>query len=180
MLYPLLSHLLFYLHPIVLVVVWACLSALIMFLVFWIRKDIITAPYSLFVSFLILYSISLIVLLFFRPHAQTYNTWNIEPFHTIVYYLSGEVPPLVAFYNLAANIGLFIPYGIFLMIRKEKTRSSLFQLLYIPLLSISLIESIQFVTHRGSLDMDDVFLNMLGLCLGYLLFPLFKRVIHIS
>lgn len=151
-----------------------------MFLVFWIRKDNITAPYPLFISFLILYSISLIVLLFFRPHAQTYNTWNIEPFSTIIYYLSGKVPPLIAFYNLAANIGLFIPYGIFLMIRKKKTRLSLFQLLYIPLLSISLIELIQFITHRGSLDIDDVILNMLGIGLGYLLFPLFKRVVRIS
>lgn len=151
-----------------------------MFLVFWVRNDIITIRHSLFVSFLILYSISLIVLLFFRPHAQTYNTWNIEPFSTIAYYLSGEVPPLVAFYNLAANIGLFVPYGMFLMIRMEKTRLSFFQLFYIPLFFISLIEWIQFVTHRGSLDIDDVILNLLGICLGYLLFPLFKRVVYIS
>lgn len=180
LLYPLFSNLISYLHPIVLVVVWAFLTALVIFLVFWIRKDIISIPYSLFLSFLILYTISLLVLLFFRPHAQSYNTWNLEPFSTILYYLSGKVTPLIAIYNLVANIGLFIPYGIFLMIRKENALSPVLRFLYVPLLFISLIELMQFITHRGSLDIDDLILNMLGVCLGYLLFPLFKRVVHVS
>lgn len=180
LLYPLLSNLLFYLHPIVLVVVWACLTALVIFLVFCIRKDIISISYSLFVGFLILYTICLFVLLFFRPNAQNYHTWNIEPFSTIGFYLSGKIAPLIAFYNLAANIALFIPYGIFLMIRQEKAHSPFLHLLYVPLLFIALIELTQFITHRGSLDIDDLILNILGICLGYLLFPLFKRVVHIG
>ncbi len=179
LLYPFFSSLVSYLHPIVLVVVWACLTGLVVFLVFWIRKDIISISYSLFISFFILYTVSLMVLLFFRPHDQSYTTWNLEPFLTILYYLSGEVTPLIAFYNLVANIGLFIPYGIFLMLRNEKVRFPVFRLLYIPLLFISFIEFIQFITHRGSLDIDDLILNMLGVCLGYLLFPLFKCVVHL-
>ncbi|MFC3882038.1 VanZ family protein [Bacillus songklensis] len=177
--YPLFSNLFSYLHPIVLVVVWACLTVLVFFVVFWIRKDIFSIPYSLFLSLLILYTISLLVLLFFRPNDQSYTAWNLEPFSTILYYLLGKVTPLIAFYNLVANIGLFIPYGIFLMIRKESPSSRVIQLFYGPLFFISLIELTQFLTHRGSLDIDDLILNMSGVCLGYLLFPLFKRVVHI-
>jgi glycopeptide antibiotics resistance protein len=177
--YPLFSNLFSYLHPIVLGVVWVCLTLLVFFLVFWIRKDVVSIPYSLFVGFLALYTISLLVLLFFRPSNQSYTHWNLEPFATILFYLSGESTPLVAFYNLAANIGLFIPYGIFLMIRKEKASLPAKKLFYGPLLVISLIELIQFLTHRGNLDIDDLFLNMAGVYLGYLLFPVFKRVVHI-
>ena len=65
------------------------------------------------------------------------------------------------------------------MIRKEKAHSPFLHLLYVPLLFIALIELTQFITHRGSLDIDDLILNILGICLGYLLFPLFKRVVHI-
>lgn len=179
LLFPLFPNLIFYLHPIVLGVVWACLTAFVVFLVFWIRKEIISIPYYLLLGFLILYTISLLVLLFFRPHDQSYSRWNLEPFSTILYYLSGEVEPIIAFYNLVANIGLFIPYGIFLMIRSKHAYLSGLQLLYVPLLFISFIEFMQFLTHRGSLDIDDLILNMLGICLGYLLFPLFKRVVQI-
>lgn len=178
-LFPLFPNLIFYLHPIVLGVVWTCLTTLVVFLVFWIRKEIISIPYYLLLGLLILYTISLLVLLFFRPNDQSYSDWNLEPFSTILYYLSGEVRPLIAFYNLVANIGLFIPYGIFLMIRSEHDHLTGLQLLYVPLLFISIIEFMQFITHRGSLDIDDLILNMLGICLGYLLFPLFKRVVQI-
>lgn len=177
--YPLFSNLFSYLHPIVLVVVWVCLTLLVFFLVFWIRKDMISIPYSFFRGFLAFYTLSLLILLFFRPNDPSSKNWNLEPFSTILFYLSGKVPPLVAFYNLAANIGLFIPYGIFLMIRKEKADLPAKQLFYGPLLVISLIELTQFLTHRGSLDIDDLLLNLVGVYLGYILFPIFKRVVHV-
>ncbi|MDQ0243350.1 glycopeptide antibiotics resistance protein [Bacillus fengqiuensis] len=178
--YPLFSNLFSYLHPIVLGVVWVCLTLLVFFTVFWIRKDVISIPYSLFVGFLALYTISLLVLLFVRPTDQSYTNWNLEPFSTILFYLSGKVAPLVAFYNLAANIGLFIPYGIFLMIRKERASLPAKKLFYGALFGISIIELTQFLTRRGSLDIDDLLLNLVGVYLGYILFPVFKRVVHVT
>lgn len=179
MFYPLFSNLFSYLHPVVLGVVWVCLTFLVFFLVFWLRKEIISITSSLFIGFLTLYTFSLLILLFFRPNDPSSTNWNLEPFSTIMFYLSGKVPPLVAFYNLAANIGLFIPYGILLMIQKEKAALPAKQLFYGPLLVISLIELTQFLTHRGSLDIDDLLLNLVGVYLGYLLFPIFKRVVHV-
>jgi len=49
-----------------------------------------------------------------------------------------------------------------------------------PLLSISGIEICQFVFRRGSLDVDDLILNMIGVYLGYFLYPLFKKVVVFS
>ncbi|WP_176699601.1 hypothetical protein [Neobacillus massiliamazoniensis] len=66
-----------------------------------------------------LYTIAILVLLFFRPNDQSYQSWNLIPFSTISFYFSGKVNWLISFYNLSANIGLFIPYGIFLMIKYQ-------------------------------------------------------------
>jgi glycopeptide antibiotics resistance protein len=82
---------------------------------------------------------------------------------------------LVSFYNLSANVGLFIPFGLYLLSREGKEPSAKRKLLY-PLLSISSIEICQFVFRRGSLDVDDLILNMSGVYLGYVLYPLFTRV----
>ena len=60
-----------------------------------------------------LYSIGLLILLFFRPKGSSYGTINLIPFDTISFYLSGNVSYLISFYNLGANIGLFIPFGLY-------------------------------------------------------------------
>jgi glycopeptide antibiotics resistance protein len=126
---------------------------------------------------MILYSVSLLVLLFFRPNDQNYHSWNLIPFSTIGFYLSGNVNWLISFYNLAANIGLFIPFGIFLMVNTSRSPMKLF---LFPMMAIALIEVLQLLTHRGSLDIDDLILNMLGIIVGYLFYPVFKRIVSIQ
>jgi glycopeptide antibiotics resistance protein len=122
-----------------------------------------------------LYTVVLLILLFFRPNDQSYNSMNLVPFTTITYYLSGKVNWLIAFYNLAANIGLFIPYGLFLRFR----HFSQWKALIIAILIIACIEVLQFVSHRGSLDIDDLILNVLGVYLGCVLFPFVRQVMNI-
>lgn len=58
----------------------------------------------------IFYFFGLIILLYFRPQDQNYGTINLIPFETI---LSGHVDYLIAVYNLGANIGLFLPFGLY-------------------------------------------------------------------
>jgi glycopeptide antibiotics resistance protein len=53
-------------------------------------------------------------------------------------------------------------------------------LLIITICSISTIEWLQFITKRGSLDIDDLILNVLGVCLGYFIHPLFQKVLVIK
>jgi glycopeptide antibiotics resistance protein len=174
---PIIIKLVTYLHPIVLAVVFFCILICFFFLVLWIRKQTIRIPYNLFLGVLGLYTIALFILLFFRPNDQSYQSWNMIPFSTISFYFSGKVNWLISFYNLTANIGLFIPYGIFLMI---KTQGSALKLIFIPMIAIAIIEILQFFTHRGSMDFDDLILNLLGVFIGYLFFPSFKRIVKLK
>jgi glycopeptide antibiotics resistance protein len=173
---PVLFQLVVYLHPVVLGVIFFCLVLAVFFLLLFIRKQTLHLPYSKIRILLLLYTIALIILLFFRPIDQIYQSINLVPFSTIPFYLSGKVNGLISFYNLGANIGLFIPFGIFL---KVKIRS-IFPLFYIPILFISLIELLQYFTMRGSLDIDDLILNVLGFFLGYLVYPFFTKIFKVS
>ena len=171
-LYPLFS----YLHPIVIVVMWICMTSLVTFFVFLWNKTVIPIPYSIFTTLLSLYALCLLVLLFFRPSNQSYDSWNLIPFQTIGYYFSNHVSPFIAFYNLAANIGLFLPFGFFItIVNKNKWLSFL-----CSVCSILAIETMQHLTHRGSFDVDDIILNVLGIYVGVLLFPIFHKVVHIK
>jgi glycopeptide antibiotics resistance protein len=173
---PFLIQLVVYLHQVVLGVIFFCFVLIVFFVVLFIRKQSFHLPYSKIRILLLLYSIALFILLFLRPSDQIYQSINLVPFSTITFYLSGNVNGLISFYNLAANIGLFIPFGIFLKM-KERT---IFQLVYIPILFISLIELLQYFTARGSLDIDDLILNVLGFFIGYLLYPFFTKIFKFS
>ena len=165
-----------YLHPIVLAVVLFCMVLLLFYIVLVFRKETIHLPYSLIKIVLTLYTFALLILLFFRPNNQNYHSMNLVPFSTISYFLSGKVNWLISFYNLAANIGLFIPYGIYLMMRNQGAK---LKLIIFPVTAIALIEILQFLTHRGSMDVDDLILNFLGVVIGYLFYPTFKRTVNL-
>ncbi|MDQ1145937.1 glycopeptide antibiotics resistance protein [Bacillus sp. SORGH_AS 510] len=172
---PIFFRLINYLHPVVLLVVLSCIYLTWLGLLLLIRKESIRISYSLLLTFIIIYSIGLLILLFFRPNDQSYESVNLEPFTTISFYLSGKVDGLISFYNLAANIGLFLPYGILLRIK----HASIARVLIAPIISITVIELLQFFTHRGSMDIDDLILNVLGIYLGCILYPIFKKIVKI-
>ncbi|WP_078378546.1 VanZ family protein [Sutcliffiella halmapala] len=173
---PLFQALTSYLHPIVLLVLFGCIFVCTLLIYLYIRNDHLTLSANLLSIFMILYAVSLLILLFFRPNEQQYDTINLIPFSTISLFLSGEVNWLVSFYNLAANIGLFIPFGVLLKWR-TKSRTSL---LLVPIFAISAIELLQYITSRGSLDIDDLLLNTLGFWIGYALTPVFKKIIIVK
>lgn len=174
---PFFLQLLLYLNPLVIMVVWFCILLFVSFAVLYFRGETIRIPRLLGQAVLFGYSLSLLVLLFFRPEGQVYS-YNLIPFSTILSYLSNEMNGLVSFYNLSANVGLFIPFGLYLLSGEGKELSAKRKFLFLyPLLSISVIEICQFVFRRGSLDVDDLILNMIGVYLGYILYPLFKKVV---
>ena len=92
-----------------------------------------------------------------------------------IFIFLGNVGYLIALYNLGANIGLFIPFGLYY--RYIKKTPSMKPLLLITIFSIGTIEWLQFFTKRGSLDIDDLILNVLGVCLGYFIYPVFLKVL---
>lgn len=172
---PWITELFSYLHWVVIIVLWLGITAFVFFILFLIKQHTLTIPRYLWNILFIIYSICLLFLLFSRPGGAVYDNWNVIPFSTIGLYLSGNVDSLIAFYNLAANIILFIPFGVSLRLA---IKSRLMRFL-IPFFSISIIEFVQLITHRGSLDIDDFILNMVGVYVGYLLFPIFNRVVII-
>jgi glycopeptide antibiotics resistance protein len=174
---PIIFQLTDYLHPIVVATVLLCLWGFITFIVLLFRKETISISYTTFLCFFSLYTVCLLVLLFFRPSNQSYGTYNLIPFSTIYFFLSGKVNLLISFYNLTANVVLFIPYGIFLMMKDFKSSRSKY--IYLPFVAIAVVECLQYITRRGSLDIDDLILNLVGVFIGYLLYPVFQRVIYI-
>ncbi|HHW36460.1 MAG TPA: VanZ family protein [Bacillales bacterium] len=164
-----------YLHPLVIGVVWFCWTFFILLFGLWMTKEKIAISKGILNLVTICYSIGLLILLFFRPENQYYGSINLVPFKTITFYLEGRVDLLIAIYNLGANIGLFVPFGVYYCFVKDKPRIG--QLLIISIFSIAMIEGAQFVTKRGSLDIDDLILNLLGVFIGYLVFPVLKKVL---
>ncbi|PIB47650.1 teicoplanin resistance protein VanZ, partial [Pseudomonas sp. 2822-15] len=71
-------------------------------------------------------------------------------------------------------IGLFIPFGVYY--RSVSLHSSFKKLGLIAIIAICTIETSQFLTKRGSLDIDDLILNVLGVSLGYFLYTILEKV----
>ena len=82
------------------------------------------------------------------------------------------------FLNIFGNVLLFIPFGAILPVLHRKFRRFPATLCLGVFLSLA-FETIQYVTRRGSCDIDDVLLNTLGCAAGYLLFWFLRsRMIH--
>jgi glycopeptide antibiotics resistance protein len=167
-----------YLHSIVIAVVWSCYTFLTLFFIFLHKKMTIFFNRNLLHIITAVYSASLLILLFMRPNEQHDGNLNLAPFETISFYFSGSVDFLIAFYNLGANIALFIPFGLYYRYIERNPGAG--RLLIYTLLCISLIEITQFLTHRGSLDIDDLILNTAGVFTGFLLFPVFQKVFKLK
>lgn len=95
---------------------------------------------------------------------------NIVPFQTISTYITaifdGSMNRDIPIKNLLGNLILFLPFGVYLpiFIRKANRVSVFF---IIMVLMLVLVEFMQLVTRRGSFDIDDFLLNMLGALLGF-------------
>ena len=98
------------------------------------------------------------------------NSSNFVPFKTISTYIKaffdGSMNIEIPIKNLFGNLLMFLPAGIYLpyYIRKINKIS-----VFIIAMSIVLvvIEVVQVVARRGSFDIDDYILNMLGALIGF-------------
>ena len=105
---------------------------------------------------------------------QMRSNMNLVPFHTIGNYWKvvtrWEFTPLFrhCVINLGGNIFLFIPIGYFLP-RLWPFLRNFFSFLLTCTLAITLVELLQLVTLLGSLDIDDLILNLFGMLVGYII-----------
>ena len=111
---------------------------------------------------------------------QIRSNMNLVPFHTVGNYWKVvkrlEFTPLFfhCVINLGGNIFLFIPLGYFLP-RLWPVFRNFFSFLLTCAAAITLVELLQLVTLLGSLDIDDLILNLFGMIVGYLLFIIIKK-----
>ena len=106
---------------------------------------------------------------------------SLVPFRTIMEYLRIIFDPdavmahRVAVINLAGNIIMFVPLGFFLPLVSKRCHSAALCML-LSGLCILAVECIQLFTLLGSFDMDDLLLNMAGVCIGYGLYRIFTML----
>lgn len=98
-----------------------------------------------------------------------YNS-NLVPFKTIYTYIqalnNGSMNKDIPIKNLLGNLLLFLPMGIYLpyIFKKLYIFGNYFK--YITLILIS-IEIMQLILRRGSFDIDDFILNIIGAIIGF-------------
>lgn len=97
---------------------------------------------------------------------------NLIPFKTILAEITGNIPelsasdrPVLAILNLAGNLCLYLPVGLFLPLAWDLFRKPGATLAFAALLS-SIIEILQLAVGRTA-DIDDVLLHLLGAAVGY-------------
>ncbi len=128
----------------------------------------------------LLYAAVMLWLLFDRERSLVeLNYWeqvrqnvNLEPFHTIKLFwdvLDREEYRNLAIINLGGNVGMFIPLGFFLPML-WKTLRIWWKTWLTTLLIMLAVELVQLFSLRGSFDVDDLILNLLGAAIGYLVY----------
>jgi len=100
---------------------------------------------------------------------------NLVPFKTISPYLRSLGPGNAhAFINLAGNVVMFVPLGFFLPCIFHRLRS-FWKTVASAFIIIAAIELIQYFSGLGSLDIDDLILNLPGALIGYLIYRLIQK-----
>ncbi|WP_026907595.1 VanZ family protein [Paucisalibacillus globulus] len=131
------------------------------------------------ISFL-LYLIALVFLLFIDSRAYYWQdisflnyikeSSNVVPFKTISTYIKALFDQSmnldIPIKNLGGNLVMFLPMGIYLpyfIKRLSKIRLFLASMVTV----LFMVEIIQLITRKGSFDIDDFILNMLGALIGF-------------
>ncbi|NOU78248.1 VanZ family protein [Paenibacillus sp. LMG 31459] len=128
---------------------------------------------------LLIYSAVLIYWMFlgFGRTLQTEGPlrYNLEPLRTMRLYfdMSNGVSYSGRLVNLLGNVAVFVPFGILLPLVSTAYRSVL-RLTLVSVLCIIVLELMQMLLRAGSLDIDDLLLNLLGVWAGYALLRLVR------
>lgn len=133
---------------------------------------------ALVIATFVLYLLVLILLLFARTGYWQNLSWteyvsqnsNFVPFSTIAQYFkllfTGGINASIPLANLAGNLFMMAPMGLYLPYLFKRARRP--QVFFLTMLCLVLsVELAQTCLRIGSLDIDDVILNLVGAFLGY-------------
>ena len=143
---------------------------------------------ALFILFII-YCAVMLLILFARSSRYAGGSYvehlkmnlNLVPLDTMrrfVYVIKHSSNPHMLRYahlNLGGNVAAFIPFGFFLPCLFDRQRRFLRFFLTAAAVIIC-IELLQLFTLRGSCDIDDLILNLIGSALGYAVWKLSVKV----
>jgi glycopeptide antibiotics resistance protein len=103
---------------------------------------------------------------------EAHDHVNLTPFKTLNIYNTFDR-------QIAGNFIMLLPLGIYLplLYRKLRKVSGFFAVLITSFLLSVGIEILQLATNYRSTDVDDVFLNTVGACAGFLIFLLTKTLV---
>lgn len=134
----------------------------------------------LWVTFII-YCCALAIILFFTSRGSYWRhkipLWdyikyfsNFIPFRTIIGYIKaisrGTMNLDIPIKNIFGNLLLFLPMGLYLPCLSKGLRT-FGRLIVSMMLIIVLIEMLQVLLRRGSIDVDDFILNISGVIIGF-------------
>lgn len=140
------------------------------------------------------YMILLVYFLFFSEEYgrdEVYSTYqyNFRLFQELRRYFEYREQIGISYFliNVVGNIVAFMPFGFLVpvMYREQRrevvyTGHYLRSLLFVTMLGFSLslgVETVQLVTKVGCFDVDDLFLNTIGVVLGYIIYYICKKII---
>lgn len=97
---------------------------------------------------------------------------NIIPFSTVIGYIKQliehDINTNIVIVNIFTNLVLFAPMGLFVpVLFKDKIKNTK-QFIVIMIVITGIVEILQFITYRGSTDIDDIILNTIGAIIIYL------------
>lgn len=113
------------------------------------------------------YTIALLYMMFFGlgREASDFRFLQVNPFQTIRHFCSANIKHQDFLLNIIGNIFVFSPFGLLGIAIKKFSKISI---LTVPfMLFISILELTQYFTGRGTADIDDVFLNTVGMMIGF-------------
>ena len=112
---------------------------------------------------------------FGRTDTNRVYRYNRVPFQEISRYIRHfRVLGIYAVINLAGNVAVFVPFGMWLPILAAPARKGCHLVFYTFLFSL-MIESVQLLFRVGSFDVDDILLNTLGGLIGYIVYRFLNR-----
>ena len=135
----------------------------------------------LWTSFIIYFLLVLYVTLFgSRASGFNFRMVNLIPFKTIKLYLkwlfdNNRANNYIPIVNLGVNFILLMPMGYYLP-EVFRIFKNFFLYTAVCALFVGFIELIQYFTLRGSFDVDDFILNMMGALIGYVLWAVFYGI----
>ncbi|ANZ95214.1 hypothetical protein BFC19_07400 [Brochothrix thermosphacta] len=123
-------------------------------------KQMYTKQYSkvFFVISAIFYIVIMLYLLFFKSIGV--QGFSFNPFGFILDIFNGQS------FEVFANILFFIPLGMIYSFYKMNPK----KVAVFSLIILILIETIQYVFKLGFFDISDIETNLMGICIGYILF----------